>query len=220
MVTCTVCNKEFSSPQKLGGHISSHNRKKQIKEKTLKLCQYCNTELENGWKLGAHIINCVNNPNRNIIRKNRASAKTGIPLRVSTKEKISATVSNNIRQGNWHLSFSKSRTFEYKGLKFQGLWEVNYAKWLDDNLIKWRRPTEKFAYEFEGKTRYYTPDFYLIDESAYIEIKGYPTDKDFAKWTQFPLYLILVNGFDLCTLGIISNYRKVNREYQGKSWNE
>jgi hypothetical protein len=186
------------------------------------ICKYCNIEFDNGLKLGGHVVWCKNNP-----RRTASSQKASIRMtnnnpasRTEVKEKISATVSNNIRQGNWHSSFSKSRTFEYKGLKFQGLWEVNYAKWLDDNLIKWRRPTEKFAYEFEGKTRYYTPDFYLIDESAYIEIKGYPTDKDFAKWMQFPLYLILVNGFDLCTLGIISNYRKVNREYQGKSWNE
>ena len=35
--------------------------------------------------------------------------------------------------------------------------------------------------------RYYTPDFYLPDEDIYIEIKGYKTIKDEAKWSQFPI---------------------------------
>lgn len=44
---------------------------------------------------------------------------------------------------------------------------------LDQQGISWRRPDEKFPYFFEGRNSYYTPDFYLIDEGCYIEIKGY-----------------------------------------------
>jgi PAB1-binding protein PBP1 len=36
------------------------------------------------------------------------------------------------------------------------------------------------------KNRKYTPDFYLTESDEYIEIKGYKTEKDKAKWSQFP----------------------------------
>lgn len=218
MFSCSICNKEFSTPQKLGGHISSHNRKKKDKKPTIKICKYCDKEFENGWKLGAHIINCIKNPNFNTIRKNRALSKTGTLLSDSTKEKISNTIKEKVERGNWHLSFSKSRTYKYRGSYFHGKWELEYAKWLDKNNIKWRRPTEQFQYQFGKIIRYYTPDFYLIDEGIYVEIKGYPTDKDFAKWDSFPLPLKLLNGADLYSLGLIKSFRKVNRTYKGKTW--
>jgi PAB1-binding protein PBP1 len=31
-----------------------------------------------------------------------------------------------------------------------------------------------------------TPDFYLPGTDEFIEIKGYKTEKDTAKWNQFP----------------------------------
>lgn len=120
---------------------------------------------------------------------------------------ISKTITKKIKNGTWHNSFSKSRTHEYNNQKFYGTWELNYAKWLDENKIKWRKVTETFQYEFEGKKRRYTPDFYLIDEQCYIEIKGYETDKDRAKWKQFPFKLKILKGKELKDLGIIKNFK-------------
>lgn len=64
---------------------------------------------------------------------------------------------------------------------------------------------ESFAYIFEGKERKYTPDFYLVDSDEYVEIKGYKTDKDAAKWEQFPEHrkLKVLRGEDLIALKII-----------------
>jgi hypothetical protein len=106
--------------------------------------------------------------------------------------------------GTWHYSFSKVRTHEYNGIKFMGMWELQYAKWLDQNNVKWRRPKEKFTYEFEEKQRFYTPDFYLIETQEYVEIKGYETEKDRAKWSAFPLKLKIIKGKELFKLEIIS----------------
>lgn len=75
--------------------------------------------------------------------------------------------------------------------------------YLDKLGIKWRRPTEKFPYTFDEKLRYYTPDFYLIDENTYVEIKGYKTPKDEAKWKCFPANLRILRGEDLIQLGIL-----------------
>jgi hypothetical protein len=82
-------------------------------------------------------------------------------------------------------------------VKLNGSWEQKYAFWLDENNIKWIRNTKSFPYEFEGKVRKYYPDFYLVDENRYIEIKGYETDKDRAKWSQFKNTLTVLKRNEL-----------------------
>jgi len=123
------------------------------------------------------------------------------------KEKIKTTIKQNIENNNWHLSFSKSRTFEYKGIKFQGTWEVEFAKYLDNKNIKWERPNKTYKYIFENENHRYLPDFYLPEYNLYIEIKGYPTSKDFCKWEQFTDNLDIYFGDDLYNLGIIESYK-------------
>lgn len=124
--------------------------------------------------------------------------------------KLSQTIRDKVKEGTWHYSFSKTRIFEYKGEKLHGSWELQYAKWLDENNISWRRPKEKFLYIFKDKERYYTPDFYLIDTKEYIEIKGYETEKDRSKWSQFPLTLKIIKGSELYKLGVINK-----RQFEG-----
>lgn len=51
-------------------------------------------------------------------------------------------------------------------------WEIKYAKYLDLNNIKWIRPKNVFWKDKEEKIRRYTPDFYLIDNKEYIDIKN------------------------------------------------
>ena len=77
------------------------------------------------------------------------------------KEKIKNTVKQNIENNNWHLSFSKARTIEYKGYLFQGSWEVAFAKYLDNKNIKWERPNKTYTYIYENEIHKYLPDFYL-----------------------------------------------------------
>ena len=125
------------------------------------------------------------------------------------KQKIKETIKENINTGNWHLSFSKSRIIEYKGIKFLGSWEANFARYLDEHNIKWERPNKYFDYIFENENHKYLPDFYLPDYNLYIEIKGYPTNKDFAKWEQFNNNLDIYFGDDLYKLGIIESYKNV-----------
>ena len=62
---------------------------------------------------------------------------------------------------------------------------------------------ESFEYNFENKVRHYTPDFYLTDSDTYIEIKGFKTEKDDAKWKQFSKKLIVLTKAELKELGII-----------------
>lgn len=183
-------------------------------------CKFCGKEFNKGQKLGGHYVTCVKNP-KSVETKKKMSISSSINNPASNpkvKKKISETIKAKIQSDEWHLSFSKSRTHEYKGIKLHGKWELEYAKFLDENNIKWRRPTEKFEYEFKGKKGYYTPDFFLIDEKQYVEIKGYPTEKDFAKWNNFPFDLQIITGKMLVEMNVIETYKSRNVSYKQYSW--
>lgn len=166
------------------------------------------------------------------------TATEGMRLRVKTcgptcpkhteesKKKIQEIVAEKVKNGTWHYSFSKVCTHEFDSkfvgkVKLMGRWELEYAKYLDNNNIEWRRPKEKFYYEFSGLKAgkgYYTPDFYLVKDNIYVEIKGYETDKDKAKWFWFPKDLkhkvlkrqdLLDLGLDLSDKQSITSDRKI-----------
>lgn len=119
--------------------------------------------------------------------------------------KIADAIKRKVDEGTWHTSLAKHMHIDYNGIDLHGSWELAYAKFLDANNIKWQRCNESFAYEFDGKIRKYTPDFYLIDSDEYVEIKGYKTKKDYAKWDQFPKHrkLIVLMSKELKEMKII-----------------
>lgn len=101
-------------------------------------------------------------------------------------EKLAKTIRRKVEEGTWHTSLAKRMHINYNGVDLHGSWELAYAQYLDRQQIKWIRNKESFPYHYEDKQRRYTPDFYLPESDVYIEIKGYKTAKDDAKWTQFP----------------------------------
>ena len=120
------------------------------------------------------------------------------------KLKISATCLQKSSRGEWHTSLCKNNHYNYKGIDLHCKWELEYAIWLDKNNIRWERPKERFKYIYAEKLHYYTPDFYLVETKEYIEIKGYATGKDYAKWKQFPenLKLVVLKRKQLTELGV------------------
>jgi len=77
-------------------------------------------------------------------------------------------------------------------VRVDGSWELEVAKYLDRLRVKWKRNKNRFAYMHEGKERFYTPDFFVEDYNCYIEVKGYETEKDRSKWSQFDHKLIIL----------------------------
>lgn len=121
-----------------------------------------------------------------INRENLSKAMSGKKLSEETKNKISNNIIEKVKEGKWHVSLAKKIYKKYKGINFHGSWELFYAKYLDKKKIKWERCKTHFSYFFENKHRIYTPDFHLLETDEYVEIKGYKTEKDVAKWAQFP----------------------------------
>lgn len=133
-------------------------------------------------------------------------------------EKVSNTVKTKLANGEWHTSFSKSRTYMYNGIQLYGEWELNFAKYLDNKNIIWERPTKSFDYVYKNETHKYFPDFYLPDYDLYIEIKGYPTSRDFAKWDSFPedCKLDILFGDDLKNMNLVCDIKDVYKDVPEK----
>ena len=120
------------------------------------------------------------------------------------RNKISKTCLEKSKRGEWHTSLAKNNHYTYKGVDLDCTWELEYAKWLDCNNVEWIRPKTRFKYVYQNKEHYYNPDFYLPKTKEYIEVKGYATGKDYAKWKQFPKEekLIILRKKHLKKLGI------------------
>ena len=107
---------------------------------------------------------------------NAAAGQIGMkrgPLSAEHKAKQSAALKGRPRSEE-HVrkilaAMSKGRRYEYNGHVFRSTYEVRMATQLDRFGIAWQYEPTRFDL---GSCSYY-PDFYLPDEDAYIEVKGY-----------------------------------------------
>lgn len=120
---------------------------------------------------------------------------------------MTSIVNAKLDAGTWHNSFARARKQTYAGQSFDGMWEVHLAKWFDQNDIKWERNKLTFPYTYD-KPRKYIPDFYLPNIDCFVEVKGWKTAKDEAKWKAFPRNLIVLSGHELKTLGLPVQVKK------------
>ena len=80
----------------------------------------------------------------------------------------------------------KGKRGYYKGYYCQSSWELAYVIYQLEHNVAFIRNKEGFKYILEGIERSYFPDFYLIDDDTYVEIKGYYDNKTKEKEKQFP----------------------------------
>ena len=93
-----------------------------------------------------------------------------------------------------YTSSNRGRTkqIEFDDIKFQGNWELEFYKWAKANNLNPKRATDGFTYIWNGERTYFL-DFYIESKDLYVEVKGYKTDRDEAKWKQFPKELLIVD---------------------------
>lgn len=96
----------------------------------------------------------------------------------------------------WQGAIGRCKKIKYSSLiagevMLDGGWELLVAQYLDSINVQWERNKKRFKYFFEGKERFYTPDFYVSEWNSYIEVKGYETDLDKCKWDQFTEILLV-----------------------------
>lgn len=65
------------------------------------------------------------------------------------------------------------RKLIYDDVQFDSFPEVAYYIWLKDNNIEFEyQPKTTFKYSYAGKDHFYHPDFLLVKENIYVEIKN------------------------------------------------
>lgn len=103
----------------------------------------------------------------------------------ATKEKIRQQKLELCAKQGTNLCGKGKRGY-YRGYYCQSSWELAYVIYQLDHNINIIRNTKCFNYILDGIKRSYFPDFYLVDENKYIEIKGYYDNKTKEKEKQFP----------------------------------
>lgn len=114
---------------------------------------------------------------------------------ISRRQKIQSSINERYANG-WMPKAGRCKKISYSSpiageIKVDGTWELEVAQYLDGIGVKWKRNKNRFAYMYEGKERFYTPDFFVEDYNCYIEVKGYETEKDRSKWDQFSHKLLI-----------------------------
>lgn len=70
--------------------------------------------------------------------------------------------------------------------------------------LNWQRNKKRFDYlNLQNKKSTYCPDFYLPDFDIYIEVKGYETDLDRCKWSQFKNKLLILKKQEIVLINKI-----------------
>jgi hypothetical protein len=90
----------------------------------------------------------------------------------------------------------RAKQIIYDGIKFIGQWEVDFYKWAKCENLDPQRPIIGFPYKWNGQRTYF-PDFYLPTIDVYVEVKGYETDRDVAKWSAFTDKLCIVKNKEI-----------------------
>jgi hypothetical protein len=178
----------------------------------MNICRLCNKEFGNAGALQQHVLSrrCVKDRLRNIQRiksKERQGRGSTDEIEHLRKQRISNTMKKNPNAGGIRIGSGRGKKTWYNSpiageIYLRSTYELEYAKWLDYNKIKWKQNLIKFPYHWEGIIRFYYPDFFLIDENVYVEIKGYETERDKAKWREFPYDLLVLYGRDLLKMGL------------------
>lgn len=88
---------------------------------------------------------------------------------------------------------ARSKHGYYKGIWFESSWELMFIVYCLDNNIQFERNHTAFDYKYDNSIKAYFPDFYLLATDEYVEIKGVKTEKDEAKWKQFPKKLLIID---------------------------
>jgi len=132
-----------------------------------------------------------------------------------TKAYLDKLRKKNVRRGKdsnfyGHTYHSKGQwctRLSGKKIWMRSSWEVKYAEYLDKNTVEWDYESRAFPIVLNEKEQTYRPDFFLVKENQYVEIKGYWRDDAKEKFDafceQYPkIKIVVLMKDDLIAMGI------------------
>ena len=225
---CLYCKKSYNKIISVAQHEvrckQNPNRKLPKVVEPIK-CIFCEKIYTSNMGLGSHQVRCPHNPDRKLQTPSVENKIKGIEKRLlkiskywedpanklaCSKRMKDAVISNPAS----YSSSNRGRTKQiiYNNVKFQGQWELDFYIWCEQHNQPIERNTRWFDYKWDGD-RKYNPDFYLPDLRIYVEVKGYETDRDRAKWQYFPEKLLVIKQKEITQIRnniFILNDKSVN----------
>ncbi len=172
-------------------------------------CKFCSKDYESKIGFSNHVRRCPNNPDRKLevltpegrekIKKTTVTQNRVKWADPEFKKKHSASMKRAVLENpESYSSSNRGRTKQIiiDGIKLQGQWEVDFYLWAKSEGLNPKRPDRAFKYVWNGE-RWYHPDFYIESMNLYVEVKGYETERDHAKWLQFPEKLRIIKEAEI-----------------------
>lgn len=107
----------------------------------------------------------------------------------------------NIGKSNRGRTCAYARRVSYNGVSFRSPWEVRLAQSLDRLGVRWEYEPQRFVIDESAS---FLPDFYLPDDDAFWEVKGWYDGfsrrrvEGFRRlYPQFPLVLVTEHALEL-----------------------
>lgn len=135
--------------------------------------------------------------------KNGTKTYKSHPHTQETREKLSQIQSERIKKmgsgGFKNIKWYYVKNHEDDSIVVRGKWELFVSELLNKHGIKWFRGNALKYKDQNNATHRYSPDFYLPDMDAYIEVKGYFSEKDKNKMNltlqQNKVSIVLIDTF-------------------------
>ncbi len=173
-----------------------------LEDNIMNKCKYCLMDISNlaKYEKANHVRWCEKNPKRDDYSSNLKNVRLSIKnhsnqfirakqnnesCHVSEETKLKL---KNAFSGKHHSDKTKKLISEkarlnpykrkcksavyYNGFRFDSKWEVEVAKILDKNNIKWIQPKPLVWIDKNDKKHNYFADFYLIDYDIYLDPKN------------------------------------------------
>ena len=171
---CKHCGKHFT--RNYGGDYCSQECSRAHKIE----CPVCGRKISvQGYN--KHVLNCQRKAglisDAEFFSRYKLTGKASTPGKEQERRKrISETMKRNPNAGGLRKGSGRGHKCWYESpiagkVYLRSTYELEYCKYLDRNGIQWKQNTEGFTYEFKGKVHRYFPDFILLNENLYIEIK-------------------------------------------------
>lgn len=192
MLLCKFCNSERKNDNSLRNHerlCKQNSDRKNVPKGGYNKGQKGRNQFTKAAALGLPIPKVSNET------KNKISEKSKQQIWDEVRRDKHSIIMKKVVSENpeSYTSSNRGRTKQIikYGIKFQGKWELKFYEYCIKNKIEIIRSNEWFEYEWNGIRKYF-PDFYLPGFNVYIEVKGYETERDRAKWILFPKKLVII----------------------------
>jgi hypothetical protein len=211
-VSCLQCKRVI-----LGKQLTNHYKSKSCvkfkdhppknKIKNTETCTYCGKMPR--LTMAEHLSICRG------IKRNRPQIWTQ-ERRLSHSDAMKKAVMSNPDSYTKNNVCGRVKIIEYNGANLKGTWEVETAIWLDSLNVQWENEVNPQPYFWNNREHLYFPDFYLPTHNVYIEVKGYKTERDEAKWSQFNGILVVIDKTNIKNLNELSLDECITRHsYKG-----